>query len=177
MNLAEERKIAMADFKPISRDAVPLALEKAERYRLLNEPAQAESICLDVLAADPENQQALVLLVLALTDQFQNGPTDCVRRAEALVLRLHGEYERCYYCGIIFERRGYARASQGGPGSETVAYQWVRQAMEFYEQSERLRAPGNDDALLRWNSCLRLCQRYHLHPEPEAVFQPVLGDD
>ena len=167
----------MADFKSISRDAVPLALEKAERYRLLNEPAQAESICLDVLAVDPENQRGLVLLILALTDQFQTGPTDSFRKAEALVPRLHGEYERAYYSGIIFERRASARASQGGPGSQTAAYGWVRQAMNFYEQAERLRAPGNDDALLRWNSCLRLCQRYQLHPEPKEMFQPVLGDD
>ena len=167
----------MGDFKPNSADAVPLALEKAERYRLLNEPVQAESICLDVLAVDPENQRVLVLLILALTDQFQTGPIDCVQKAEALVPRLHGEYERSYYSGIILERRGYARASKGGLGSQTVAYRWVRQAMDFYEQSERLRAPGNDDALLRWNSCLRLCERYQLHPEPEETFQPVLGDD
>src|SRR5205807_5788281 len=79
----------MAEFKPISRDAVPLALEKAERYRLLNEPAQAESICLDVLAVDPENQQALVMLLLALTDQFRGGPADCYAEAEAVVPKLH----------------------------------------------------------------------------------------
>ena len=167
----------MPDFKPISRDAVPLALEKAERYRLLNEPAQAESICLDVLEVDPENQRGLVLLVLALTDQFQTGPTDCIRQAEALVPRLHGEYERSYYSGIIFERRGYARAARSGPGSESVAYQWVRRAMDFFEQAERLRTPGNDDALLRWNSCLRLCKRYHLEPRLEEALPPVLGDD
>jgi hypothetical protein len=167
----------MADFKPISRDAVPLALEKAERYRLLNEPAQAESICLDILEVDPENQRGLVLLVLALTDQFQTEPTDSFRKAQALVPKLLDEYERSYYSGIIFERRGYACASQGRLGSETIAYDWVRRAMDFYEQAERLRAPGNDDSLLRWNSCLRLCQRYHLHPEPEEMFQPVLGDD
>ena len=167
----------MADFKPISRDAVPLALEKAERYRLLNEPAQAESICLDVLAVDPDNHRALVMLLLALTDQFQSGSTDCFRHAEAVVPRLPEGYERAYYSGIICERRGYARASQGGPGSATVAYGWVREAMDFYEQAERLRAPNNDDALLRWNSCLRLCQRYQLHPESEEMFLPVLGDD
>ena len=167
----------MADFKPISPDAVPLALEKAERYRLLNEPAQAESICLDVLAVDPDNQRVLVLLILALTDQFLAGPPDCFHKAQALVPKLSGEYERSYYSGIIFERLGYARAAQGKPGSGTAAYQSIRQAMEFYEQAERLRTPGNDDALLRWNSCLRLCERYQLHPEPEERLQPVLGDD
>jgi hypothetical protein len=167
----------MSDFKPISHDAIPLALEKAHRYRLLNEPAQAESICLDVLAVDPQNQPALVTLLLALTDQFTTGTTECFHQAEAVLPQLHGEYERHYYSGIICERRGYARAVGGGPGSDTAAYVWVRKALDAYEQAERLRPPGNDDALLRWNSCLRLCQRYHLHPEPVEVYQPVLGDD
>jgi hypothetical protein len=167
----------MHEFKPISPDAIPLALEKAERYRLLNEPAQAESICLDVLAVDPQHQEALVMLLLALTDQFRTGPSDCYAQAEAVVPRLRGEYERLYYRGIIQERRGQARAIQGGPGSARAAYHWVRQAMDFYEQAEQLRPPGNDDTLLRWNSCLRLCERYQLAPEPEETALPVLGDD
>src|SRR5256885_4317486 len=99
----------MPPFKTISRDAIPLALEKAERYRLLNEPAEAESICRDVLAADPENQRALVMLLLALTDQFRGGPPECVGQAQEVVPRLCGEYERLYYTGIIWERRGHAR--------------------------------------------------------------------
>jgi hypothetical protein len=167
----------MPEFKPISRAAIPLALEKAERYRLLNEPPQAESICLDVLAIDPDNQQALVMLLLALTDQFLTGSGDCVPQAEAVVPKLRGEYERLYYSGIIWERHGHAHASRGGPGSTTVAYRWIRQAMDFYEQAERLRPAGNDDAILRWNTCIRLCEHFHLHPEPEEVFQPVVGDD
>jgi hypothetical protein len=56
--------------KPLSKNAIPAALVKAERYRLLNEPGEAESICLDVLQIDPGNQDALVMLILALTDQF-----------------------------------------------------------------------------------------------------------
>jgi hypothetical protein len=167
----------MTDFKPISLDAVPLALDKAERYRLLNEPAQAESICRDVLAVDPDNQQALVMLLLALTDQFRAGPSECYPQAEAVLPKLHSEYERLYYQGIILERRGQARALQGGPGSSRAAYAWIRNAMDYFEQAEQHRPPGNDDALLRWNSCLRLCERYQLSAEPEEVFQPVLGDD
>jgi hypothetical protein len=166
----------MAEFKSISPDAVPLALEKAERYRLINEPAQAESICRDILAVDPQNQHALVMLLLALTDQFCTGAPRCFDEAQALVPMLHGEYERLYYSGIIWERRGQARAIEGRPGSTEVAYAWIRHAMDFYEQVERLRPPGNDDPLLRWNSCLRLCQRYHLHAEPEKVYEPVLGE-
>ncbi len=93
----------MPDFKPISRDAIPAALEKVERYRLLNEPELAESICHDVLAVDPHNQKALVMLLLALTDQFFDGTVGCVRQAEAVVPQIEGEYERLYYSGIIWE--------------------------------------------------------------------------
>ena len=55
----------MFELKRLSEEAIPAALEKATRYRLLNEPAEAESICHDVLQIDPENQQALVVLLLA----------------------------------------------------------------------------------------------------------------
>ena len=167
----------MFDLKRISPEAVPLALEKAERYRLLNEPDLAESICLDVLEIDPENQQALVMLLLALTDQFSTRRADCFNAAQAVVPRLKGEYERLYYSGIIWERHGFARANEGGPRSGPVAYGWVRRAMEYYEQAEPLRPRGNDDALLRWNTCVRLCQHYRLGPEPEEMFKPVLGED
>jgi hypothetical protein len=166
----------MAEFKSISRDAVPVALEKAERYRLLNEPAQSESVCRDVLAVDPENQHALVTLLLALTDQFRTGSPECFHEAQALVPKLQGEFQQLYYSGIIWERRGQARAIEGRPGSAKVAYAWICRAMEYYEQAERLRPPANDDPLLRWNSCLRLCERYHLRPEPEESDEPLLGD-
>jgi hypothetical protein len=166
----------MADLKPIHRDAIPSALEKAERYRLLNEPAQAESICLDVLAIDSENQRALVMLLLALTDQFRGGHADYFRQAETVIPRLQGEYERLYYSGLIWERRAYARAVQGGLGSGAVAYAWIQQAMGFYELAERIRPHDNDDAILRWNCCVRLCKRYHLQPEPHQEQSPVVGD-
>jgi hypothetical protein len=166
----------MFDLKPISHEAIPLALEKAERYRLLNEPEEAESICLDILAIDPENQRALVALLLALTDQFRAGPVECFAEAQAVVPRLRGEYERLYYSGIIWERRGTARALHGGPGTGAAAYDWVRQAMDLYEQAEKVRPPGNDDAILRWNACVRICQRHHLRPAPQEEFEPAVGD-
>jgi hypothetical protein len=50
----------MAELKQLHKDAIPAALEKAERYRLLNEPGEAESICLDILAVDPDNQRAVI---------------------------------------------------------------------------------------------------------------------
>jgi len=42
----------MFDLKPLSKNAIPAALAKAERYRLLNEPMQAASICEDVLRVE-----------------------------------------------------------------------------------------------------------------------------
>ena len=63
----------MFELKRLSDEAIPAALEKALRYRLLNKPAEAESICRDVLQIDPENQEALVVLLLALTDRLDIG--------------------------------------------------------------------------------------------------------
>ena len=67
--------------KPITPEGIPAALEKAERYRLLNDSSAAESICLDVLEIDPSNQKALVSLLLAITDQFLEEMSDGVHRA------------------------------------------------------------------------------------------------
>jgi tetratricopeptide (TPR) repeat protein len=167
----------MFDLKPISAEAIPQALKKAERYRLLNEPAEAESICLDVLAIEPDNQPALVMLLLALTDQFRAGPAEHFHSALAVLPKLTDEYERLYFAGLIWERHGHARALQGGLRSGHAAYEAVRRAMDYYERAEQVRPPENDDAILRWNTCVRLCQRYHLAPEAEEVYEPVLGDD
>jgi hypothetical protein len=162
--------------KKISPEAVPAALEKAERYRLLNEPEQAESICHDVLAVDPDNQAALAMLLLALTDQFRGGHFHCLAQAEAVLPRLKGEYERNYYAGIVWERRGLARLEQGGPGAAKAAGAWIHTAMECFERAEAVRPPGNDDAILRWNTCARVCQRHRLEPEAEEEFHPALED-
>ena len=75
------------EFKPLSRDAIPAALEKAMRYRLLNEPGEAESISLDVLRTEPDNQQALVILLVALTDRFSKGYAVGVIQAQEILPR------------------------------------------------------------------------------------------
>jgi hypothetical protein len=161
------------ELKPLTREAIPKALEKAERYRLLNEPAQAESICLDVLRIDPDNRHALVALLLALTDQFDEGAAETVSRARDVLTRLSDEYERCYYAGIIFERRAGARLRRGGRGSEFVAYEWLQDAMTWYEKAAAIRPSGNDDALLRWNTCARILTRNpHLQPGPSERSEP-----
>jgi hypothetical protein len=147
----------MFNLKPLSKDAIPAALAKAERYRLLNEPGEAESICLDVLLADPQNRDARVMLLLTLTDQFPHEPSSrSVQRATELAAQLPDEYERLYYSGMVRERRAKAGLNRGGFGSTTAATGWLREAMTFYERAEAVRPAHNDDALLRWNACARL---------------------
>jgi hypothetical protein len=147
---------------------VPLALQKAERYRVINDPTSAESICLDVLTVDPENQQALVTLLLAITDQFDRAPAEGVRRAREVLPRLEDEYKRAYYAGIICERCAKAQIRPDTPGSEETAYHWLREAMDGYEKAEAQRPAKNDEAILRWNTCARLLARNdRLRPRAE----------
>ena len=155
--------------KTLSKAAIPEAIRRAEHYRLLNDPEQAESICLDVLECDPENQQALVVLILAMTDQFgRQGAAD--QKAHEYLTKVQDPYQRAYYAGLICERRG--RALLGGV-SHAFAYEPFHQAMEWYEKAEKLRPSGNDEAILRWNSCLRTIRRHALTPPAEEAEQPL----
>ena len=149
----------MTELKPISREGVPAALAKAERYRLINDPSSAESICLDVLRVDAGNQAALATLILAISDQFPEELATGVQRARALLPQLSDAYRRAYYGGIIAERRAKAQLRLGGPQSAKIAADWFRDAMKLYEEAERSRPAGNDEAILRWNTCARLLQR------------------
>jgi tetratricopeptide (TPR) repeat protein len=163
----------MFELKKLTERGIERALGKVERYRLLNEPAEAESICRDVLEADPDNQEALVSLLLSLTDQFEMDGHATPAEAQALVPLLEGEYAQAYYSGIVCERRATALLRRGRPGSGGVVYDWYRQAMEHYERAERLRPEGNDDPLVRWNTCVRTIERHRLRPAPatlEATF-------
>jgi len=166
----------MFTLKPISKDAIPRAVDKAERYRLLNEPKEAESICLDILQVDPENQQALVILLLALTDQFEGtSPQSGLRaRAREILPKLGGEYERAYYAGIIHERKARSQVNAGFLGAGSLAYEGFREAMAWYEQAESIRPAGNDDAALRWNCCARAIMEHKLEPRQEDSHQYLL---
>jgi hypothetical protein len=159
------------DLKALPPEAVPDALAMADRYRLLGEPGEAESICRDVLASDPDNQRALITLALALTDQFGRGLGQRCEEALALTGRLHDDYSRAYYAGVVCERRGKAHHRQATPGCGTLAYEWLRRAMDWFERAERARPQGGAEALLRYNACVRHLTRYkdiHPHPEPDA---------
>jgi len=161
--------------KPITREGIPAALEKAERYRLLNDSSAAESICLDVLEIDPTNQEALVSLLLSITDQFLEEMTDSVHRAREVLPRLTDEYERVYYAGIIIERRARAQLHRGALGSAEVASEGFREAMRWYERAEGMRPSGNDEAILRWNTCARMLTRYD-RSDIHREYEPALED-
>ena len=165
----------MFELKPISRTAIPAALEKAHRYRLLDEAQEAESICRDVLEVDPGNQEAAVTLLLALTDQFEERLHPCLEEAQQALSLLGDDYGRSYYGGIIRERQAKAHLRRGGPRAGHGAYELFRQAMELYDRAAPLRPPGNDDAVLRWNACARILMSHpELAPEPEERFEPWL---
>jgi hypothetical protein len=164
----------MFELKPLSREAVPAALEKATRYRLLNEPGEAQSICLDVLEVDPHNQQAIVILLLALTDRFGKGYAIGSTQIEEVLARLADPYEQKYYRGLVCERRAKAQLQQGAPGAAFGAYEWLREAMRWYEEAEAIRPAGNDDALLRWNACARMIMGNHLAPRQAEEMEPML---
>lgn len=162
------------ELKSLSPEAVARALAKAERYRLLNEPGEAESICLDALEIEPDNQEALTTLLLALSEQFDDGASR-VEDAWAILARLRDEYARAYYAGIVYERRAKARLRHGTLGCGPQAYEWLRTAMNWYEKAEAIRPAGNDDARLRWNACARLIMRDpHLVPVTDERGEPLL---
>jgi len=154
------------ELKSISVQSIPEALAKVERYRLLNEPALAESICLDILAVVPDHQQALISLLLARTDQFHSHLP--AKSAHEVLARIPGDYEKAYYAGIIWERVGHHRIRQGGSQGGASAYHALREAMAHYERAIDFASPGNDDAILRWNTCARvIMQNPEVRPLPD----------
>jgi hypothetical protein len=155
--------------KPLSQQAIPRALEKAERYRLLNEPVAAESICLDILRVDPDNQEALVTLLLALTDQFGQPYKMSAVQPGDVIAKLKGDYEKAYYAGIVAERKAQAILRADPPESSHLAHDLLIQAMRYYESAAEVRSSGNDDALLRWNTCARMIESQGVQPRGEEA--------
>jgi hypothetical protein len=166
----------MTDLKQISREAIPRAVQKAERYRLLNQSWATESICLDILEVDAANQPVIVMLLLALTDQFAAETFELTRRARALLGRITDPYQRAYYEGIIHERLAHAQLAHTALQGEAMAYESLRAAMDAFERAEALRAPGNDDAILRWNTCARTLERLRLVEQTEGQYEPIFGE-
>jgi hypothetical protein len=162
------------DLKPLSREGIDAALNKAEHYRLLNQPKLAESICLDILEIDPGNQKTLVVLLLALTDQFGLSSSKTAKHALELASTLRDEYSRIYYTGIVHERQGSAALASTTPGSDFDAYEWFREAMQFFEKANTINKGENNDPILRWNTCARIIMESHLRERPDDDVEPLL---
>jgi len=165
----------MLQLKPLSKDAIPKALIRAKHYRLLNEPWQAQSICRDILKVDPDNKLALLYLILAITDEFGTEKSSSYSEAKNLCEQLSDEYERYYYRGLIEERSGKAILKRATPRVKYIAYEYYRLAMTFFEKAEKIQPKGNQDAILRWNACVRGIEEFKLKPSPdENRIQPFL---
>jgi hypothetical protein len=155
------------ELKPLPAKSVPAAIERAKQYRLLNEPAAAKSICLDVLAVDPGNSEALTILILAMSDDSAGTYKICDQRVEDLIAQLPSDYERAYYTGLVAERRGLAKIRSESPGSSFVAYECLTTAMSHFEEALTLSNSTGGEATLRWNTCSRLIEHNHLAPRPK----------
>ena len=147
----------MFELKPLSEAAIPRAVAKAERYRLLGEPQEADSICRDILRTDPDNQEVLVMLLLSITDQFARGSDQHMFEAQRTLEKLRGDYERAYYSGIVCERWVKAQLRDGGHTGSVAG--WFLEALDWYEKAQAVSPPGNEDAVLRWNACVRFLEQ------------------
>ncbi len=165
----------MFELKQLSIDAVPAAIDRAKRYRLLNEPWHAESICRDVQNVDPDNQQNLIILLLAITDQFgleRRGKK--ISDAMEIADQLRDSYQSDYAKGIIYERQANAATKRGGPRAGYIAYNHLVIAMEWYEKSARSHPDKNEESKLRYNTCVRMIERFNLRPAPESQSTDLL---
>ncbi|MGI9545702.1 MAG: hypothetical protein ACR2MM_00585 [Flavobacteriaceae bacterium] len=165
----------MSQLKPLAKESIPKALTRAKHYRLLNEPKQAESICRDILSIDPKNQLAILIFILAITDQFASEKRTSPQEAKDLCNLLSSEYEQEYYRGIIEERLGKAALKRSSPRVKYIAYEHYRLAMEYYDAAEKISPKDNQDAVLRWNACVRGIDEFKLAPaKDERGRQPFL---
>lgn len=165
MKPATTSETKVFELKPLSKEGIESSIEKAEHYRLLNQPHLAESICLDILLVSPDNQKASTILLLALTDQFDISSAKA-NQAMAIARSLKDEYSKIYYSGIIAERRGAVALKSRTQGSGFDAYEWYREAMEFFEKADAINKHVNNDPILRWNTCARIIMQHHLSERP-----------
>jgi len=163
MTESDEKRVFK--LKPLSKNGLEAALNKAEHYRLLNQPRLAESICRDILDVDSGNQKAAIFLLLALTDQFGQSSAKTAKEALETANHLQEEFSRIYYTGIVHERQGMAALNSAIPGSNYDAFEWYLEAMELYEEAAKI-DPTNIDATLRWNTCARVIMDYNLKQRP-----------
>lgn len=149
--------------KPLRADGIRHALDKAHHYRLLNEPWESESICLDVLRTEPENQEALVTLLLSLADQIHVHGNET--RGRDVIRRISAPYDKLYYGGLLWERKGKCQLEL--VSNKHIPYDALRRAMEKYSEAIEMRPDDSELAVLRWNTCARVIMNRGLEPDPD----------
>jgi hypothetical protein len=153
-------------FRLLSKDSIPDALKKAERYRLLGEPDEAESVCLDILQVDPDNQDARVDLILAISDQFGRERRPRVDLAMKVVGELTDDYQRQYYEAVVLEREARAHIDLDTP--PVLVFLRYCEAMDKFAAAASIRPAGDDSAVIRWNACVRAIRRRQMQPGLEV---------
>jgi tetratricopeptide (TPR) repeat protein len=164
----------MLQLKPLSKESIPNALKRAEHYRLLNQPWQAESICRDILLIDPGHKTALLNLILAITDQFGTNTSSSDTEARELCAQLDNEYQELYYEGLIEERLGKAALKRATPRARYIAYEFYHNALTLYEKAQKIHPEDNEESLLRWNACARTMVEFNIEPSPSEDGAPTL---
>lgn len=140
------------ELKRLPEMTLESALAKAEHYRDLNQPDEAESICRDVLDVDAAHPLALRTLGLALTDRFPHARHLVFDEAIAVFGRLASAYERAYYTGIAWERLAKVQLDQGEVRN---AFHSFEKALALFDKAESLGDDQTPDPILRWNRCVR----------------------
>jgi tetratricopeptide (TPR) repeat protein len=148
--------------KRLPRANLEVAIARAEHYRDLNQPEEAESICLDVLDVDGAHPAAWRLLGLAITDRLPSHEAGLLEEAIAAFERLEDAYDRAYYIGVAWERAAKAHLERNEAHSALTAFE---HALALFEHAEQLR-PDSPDPILRWNRCVRLLSN---HPALRAA--------
>ena len=158
-------------FRLLTKDSIPDAIKKSERYRLLGEPDEAESVCLDILRVDPDNQDAKIDLILAITDQFGRERRPRVDLAMKVVGELTDEYHRRYYEAVVLEREARAHLDLDTP--PVLVFLRYCEAMDRFADAAAIRPTGDDSAVVRWNACVRAIRRRQLQPglDPEEFVE------
>jgi hypothetical protein len=154
-------------YQIISQKSIPTVLKKARQYRALLEPDLAISICLDVFAIEPTNQDALVIYMLALTDVYSH--QNIKPQPEKIlktIAQFESEFHQVYYQGIFLERK--ARAMLKSSMSHSFAYEGLMEALELYQQAQKIAPEQCADPILRHNSILRTIDKEKLTPRVDA---------
>ena len=101
----------------------------------------------DILAVEPENQEALRELIGAIAQQVGSGVGGDVSETARLIGELKSEFDRAYYSGIVQERRAKELLAHGTLGVGPAVYDLLVKAMDHYESAQAVSAPGNDSAI------------------------------